>query len=181
MNKKNKKLSKCKIIDLKAFEDARGIFFEKYNKSFFYSLGIKFEFVQDNISISKKNVLRGLHFQKKYQQGKLIRVCKGKIFDVAVDLRRKEKTFGKVSTFILSENISNLLWVPPGFAHGFCVLSKSAIVEYKCTNFYNPKDQFTLIWNDKYLNIKWPIKKPIISNKDKFGLTFRDLIKNSII
>jgi dTDP-4-dehydrorhamnose 3,5-epimerase len=181
MSKKNKKILNCKIINIKKFKDDRGIFFEKYNKNLFYSLGIKFNFVQDNISISKKNVIRGLHFQKKYKQGKLVSVSKGKIFDVVVDLRRSKSTFGKVSTFILSDKDQNLLWVPPGFAHGFCAMSKSAIVEYKCTDFYSPKNQFTLLWNDKFLNIKWPTKKPIISNKDKFGITFKDLMKNSII
>lgn len=175
------KLSKHKIVKLNIFKDKRGIFFEKYNKKVFSKIGIKYNFIQDNTSTSKKNVLRGLHFQKKNKQGKLIHVLKGKIFDVIVDLRRKSLNFGKVYSFILSDRVRNILWVPPGFAHGFCVISKFAEIEYKCTNFYFPNDQYTLLWNDQNLNIKWPTKNPIMSKKDKFGMSLDELMKKNII
>ena len=125
--------------------------------------------------IQKKNVLRGLHFQKKFPQGKLVKVVKGEIFDVIVDLRKNKKSFGKCLSFRLSDKNHNQLWVPPGFAHGFCVLSKEAKVEYKCTEFYKPKDEYTLKWNDSELEINWPIKKPIVSKKDSLGLTLEEI------
>jgi len=172
-----KKSLECLLISPKIFKDNRGFFFEKYNQKYYKKLGITYKFVQDNISHSKKNVLRGLHFQKKFPQGKLIKVLKGKIFDVTVDLRKSKPTFGNFYTFTLSDNIHQLLWVPPGFAHGFCVLSEDATVEYKCTDFYKSNDQFTLKWNDEDLNINWPIRKPIISSKDKKNISFRDFKK----
>jgi len=175
------KIYNFKIINLEKFIDKRGFFFEKYSKVKFNSLGIKYNFVQDNVSVSKKNVLRGLHFQKKYKQGKLLRVVKGKIFDVIVDLRKNKSTFKNVYSFILSENDFKVLWIPQGFAHGFCVLSKVAQVEYKCTDFYKPNDQLTLLWNDETLKIKWPIHKPILSDNDKNGKTLIDLIKKKLI
>ena len=119
----------------------------------------------------QKNVLRGLHYQRKIH-GKLIRVIKGKILDIAVDIRKNSKTFGKHQSFILSEENCKQLWIPKNFAHGFLSLSPNTIVNYKCTDFYDPNDQNTIIWNDKDLNIKWPIKKPIISKKDRDGIFF---------
>ena len=175
-----KKSSECMIISPQIYSDNRGIFFEKYNQKYFQKLGISYKFVQDNVSQSKKNVLRGLHFQKKFPQGKLIKVLKGKIFDVTVDLRKNKQTFGNFYTFILSDKNHKLLWVPPGFAHGFCVLSENAIVEYKCTNFYKFNDQFTLKWNDEDLDINWPIKKPIISKKDKVGFSLKYIINKKL-
>lgn len=167
----------CMIINPNIFRDKRGYFFEKYNFNFYKKLGITFNFVQDNTSVSKKNVIRGLHFQKKFPQGKLIKVVLGKIFDIAVDLRKNKSTFGRVFKFTLSDKNHKLLWVPPGFAHGFCVLSDIAIVDYKCTSFYNVADQYTLNWNDEDLKIKWPIKNPIMSKKDLNGLSFKDIVK----
>lgn len=163
------------IIVPSIFKDKRGYFFEKYNYKDFFKIGIKYNFVQDNSSYSKKNVLRGLHFQKKFPQGKLVKVVKGEIFDVIVDLRKNKKSFGKYLSFRLSDKNHNQLWVPPGFAHGFCVMSKEAKVEYKCTEFYKPKDEFTLKWCDNELGIKWPIKNPIVSEKDNLGLTLKQI------
>lgn len=163
------------IIVPSIFKDTRGVFLEKYNYKSFFKIGIKHNFVQDNLSYSKKNVLRGLHFQKKFPQGKLVKVVKGEIFDVIVDLRKNKKSFGKHLSFRLSDKSHNQLWVPPGFAHGFCVLSKEAKVEYKCTEFYKPKDEYTLKWNDNELKINWPIKKPIVSEKDSLGLTLGEI------
>ena len=125
--------------------------------------------------MSKKKVLRGLHFQKKKPQGKLISVIKGEILDVVVDIRKNSKTYGKYASFSLSEKNGNQLWIPKNFAHGFLSLSNNTIVNYKCTDFYDPKDQHTIIWNDKNLNINWNIKKPIVSKKDENGVFFKSL------
>ena len=163
------------LIKTNKFFDRRGCFFESFNKKIYSKIEIKNSFIQDNFSISKKNVLRGLHYQKKKPQGKLIRVIKGKILDVAVDIRKNSKTFGKYQSFILSEDNCKQLWIPKNFAHGFISLSSNTIVNYKCTDFYDPKDQNTILWNDKDLKIKWPIKKPIMSKKDKDGIFFRDI------
>lgn len=160
------------LIKTNQYFDNRGYFFESFNQKIYSKINIKNYFIQDNFSISKKNVLRGLHYQKKNPQGKLIRVIKGKILDVAVDIRKNSKTFGKHQSFILSEKNCKQLWIPKNFAHGFLSLSSNTIVNYKCTDFYNPNDQNTIIWNDKDLNIKWPIEKPIISKKDRDGIFF---------
>lgn len=165
------------LIRNNQYSDKRGYFFESYNEKIYSKISIKNNFIQDNFSISKKNVLRGLHYQKKNPQGKLVRVIKGKILDVAVDIRKNSKTFGEHQSFILSEENCRQLWVPKNFAHGFISLSKNTIVSYKCTELYDPNDQNTIIWNDKDLKIKWPIKKPILSKKDKVGICFRNLFK----
>ena len=159
------------IIKPKVFSDERGIFFESYNSIVFnQAIGSNILFVQDNHSLSKKNVLRGLHFQLNKPQGKLIRVCNGNIFDVAVDLRKDSKTFLKWFGCELSQENKNQLWIPPGFAHGFVCLSNIAEVLYKTTDFWYPQDEHTIIWNDKNINIKWPISENmIISEKDKNG------------
>ena len=159
------------IIKPKVFSDHRGFFFESYNNlDFNKAIGSDIVFVQDNHSISKKNVLRGLHFQSNNPQGKLIRVCNGKIFDVAVDLRKDSQTFLKWFGCELTEENKNQLWIPPGFAHGFLCLSDIAEVLYKTTEFWYPHDEHTIIWNDKTINIKWPISEEfIISEKDKNG------------
>jgi len=175
-------LKKCKtkiqgliLIESKKFFDERGYFFESYNEKIYSEIGIKNKFVQDNFSISKKNVLRGLHYQKKNPQGKLISVIKGSILDIAVDIRKNSKSYGKYESFFLSENDCKQLWIPENFAHGFLTLSSNTIVTYKCTELYNPKDQNTIIWNDKDLNISWGIKKPIVSEKDKKGFLFKNI------
>lgn len=151
------------------YKDSRGYFFESYNEEKFYSLGLKMKFVQDNKSFSKKNVLRGMHFQKKFPQGKLITCLSGKIFDVVIDIRKDSKTFGQFSYVILDSEKHNMFYIPEGFAHGFYVLSKTAEIEYKCSDYYHPEDENGIIWNDKELNICWPrtCKNPILSEKDK--------------
>ena len=171
-------LSGCYLITPKVFKDSRGSFQEIFNeKNFCEITGLKQSFKQDNISISKKNVLRGLHFQIKKPQGKLIKVLNGSIFDVFVDLRKKSPTYKKVQTINLNKSDNSLLWLPPGIAHGFYSITSNVVINYKVTQFYNPNDEYTLKWNDKNLKIKWPSKKPILSKKDKHDcLTFSDTL-----
>ena len=175
---KKLKLFGCYLIYPKLFKDTRGSFQEIYNQKYLYEItGKKYTFKQDNISISNKNVLRGLHFQIKKPQGKLIRVISGSIYDVFVDLRKSSPTFKKYQSINLkaSENIN--LWLPPGIAHGFFTISKKVILNYKVTQFYDPNDEYTLKWNDQDLNIKWPTKKVILSKKDKYNcLTFSNVL-----
>ena len=170
------KLDDCVIIEPKIFSDARGFFLETYRDSYYSDLaGISMPFVQDNHSRSSKGVLRGLHFQKKKPQGKLVRVVSGKVFDVAVDIRKDSKTFGKWDSVILSGDNKKQFWVPPGFAHGFVVLSETADFEYKCTDYYDPSDEGSLLWNDPDLNIPWPIDNPKLSEKDANAPLLADL------
>ena len=155
------------LIEPQSFSDDRGFFFESFKESDFFSNGIDKKFVQDNFSHSVNGVIRGLHFQKVPKaQAKLVTVLKGKIFDVAVDIRKNSPTYGKWVSEILSGDTHNLLYVPEGFAHGFCVISDDADVLYKVSNEYSQEHERSIIWNDPKLNIQWPIKKPIISNKD---------------
>jgi len=155
------------LIEPSSFSDDRGFFFESFKESDFFSNGIDKKFVQDNFSHSINGVIRGLHFQKAPKaQAKLVTVLKGKIFDVAVDIRKNSPTYGKWVSEILSDDTHNLLYVPEGFAHGFCVISDEADVQYKVSNEYSQEHERSIIWNDPKLNIEWPIKKPIISNKD---------------
>lgn len=165
------------VIEPRVFIDNRGYFIEIYNENEFRSIGIDKKFVQDNISYSKKGVLRGLHFQTNRPQGKLTRVTKGEVFDVAVDLREDSETYGKWYGEILSDKNKRMMYIPEGFAHGFYVLSEFAIFEYKCTDFYAPLSQGGIIWNDSSLNIDWPIDESrdiILSEQDKKWGTFRD-------
>ncbi len=160
------------IIDTGVFGDARGYFMETYNYNDFKAAGLDMVFIQDNQSKSKKGVLRGLHFQRTHPQGKLVRVTKGEIFDVAVDIRKNSNTFGKWVGIILSEENKRQLYIPKGFAHGFLVLSDEAEFCYKCTDFYYPEDEAGLMWNDPCTNICWPLnrvkdKEIILSEKDK--------------
>ena len=155
------------LVEPQLFSDDRGFFFESFKESDFFSNGIDKKFVQDNFSHSTNGVIRGLHFQKAPKaQAKLVTVLKGKIFDVAVDIRKNSPTYGKWVSEILSDDTHNLLYVPEGFAHGFCVISDEADVHYKVSNEYSQEHERSIIWNDPKLNIEWPIKKPIISNKD---------------
>lgn len=168
MNIVKTKLSDCVIIEPKVFGDERGFFLETFHASRYADLaGISLPFVQDNHSRSSKNVLRGLHFQKKKPQGKLVRVVRGVVYDVAVDIRKDSSTFGYWEGIILSEENKKQFWVPPGFAHGFVVLSDIADFEYKCTDYYDASDQGSILWSDPDLDIKWPISSPILSDKDK--------------
>ena len=165
-----------KIINPKVFGDQRGFFLETYEqKRYQEMLNINLTFVQDNHSRSQKNVLRGLHFQKENPQGKLVRVVRGEVFDVAVDIRKDSSTYGKWVGVILSEENKNQLWIPPGLAHGFLVLSDIADFEYKCTNYYDPNSEGCLVWNDSTVNINWPISTPTLSEKDKLGKTLQEL------
>jgi dTDP-4-dehydrorhamnose 3,5-epimerase len=162
------------ILEPNVFGDQRGYFLESFNEKLFSEVvGKKITFVQDNESLSSKNVVRGLHFQKPpYAQGKLVRVVKGSVLDVAVDLRKKSPTFGKVFTIELSETNKRQFWIPEGFAHGFATLEDNTIFQYKCTSYYSPENEETIKWNDSTLGIDWKINEPIISDKDKKGLPF---------
>lgn len=153
------------------FDDARGFFFESYNRRAFAELRINAEFVQDNHSRSAQGVLRGLHYQIRQPQGRLARVVAGEVFDVAVDLRRSSPHFGRVATFNLSAHTHDMAWIPPGFAHGFLVLSEYAEFLYKTTEYYAPQFERCLQWNDPVLNIAWPLDgTPLLSVKDQAGL-----------
>lgn len=177
MKVKKTSLEGCLVIEPRIFGDDRGFFTETFqDKRYAQKANIKQSFVQDNYSRSTKGVLRGLHFQKQNPQGKLVRVVRGEVFDVAVDIRPDSPTFGKWESVVLSEETKNQFWVPPGFAHGFLVLSDIADFEYKCTDYYNPDDEHTIIWDDQDIGIKWPINNPILSTKDKNGLSLKDLV-----
>ena len=156
------------LIEPRVFEDERGFFMETYKMPDFVAAGIKGNFVQENHSRSSKGILRGLHYQNPpFEQGKLVRAIRGKIFDVAVDIRKGSPTWGKWIGVVLSEENRNIIYVPAGFAHGFCVLSKIAEVFYKTTNVYSAESEAGIIWNDEDLNIQWPVKDPILSQKDE--------------
>jgi len=160
------------VIQPRVFEDERGFFLESYQKQRFEAAGIPFDFVQDNHSFSRRGVLRGLHYQIRQPQGKLVRVISGEVFDVAVDLRRSSPTFGRWMGIHLSAQNKTMLWIPPGFAHGFYVLSGQAEVLYKATDYYAPQWERTLLWNDPALHIRWPDGlEPLVSAKDAAGLS----------
>ncbi|MEP2617681.1 MAG: dTDP-4-dehydrorhamnose 3,5-epimerase [Marinomonas sp.] len=165
------------IIEPKVFGDERGFFLETFQAERYKELaGIDLDFVQDNHSRSGKNVLRGLHFQKSRPQGKLVRVVRGEVFDVAVDIRKGSPTYGQWAGVYLTEENKRQFWVPPGLAHGFVVLSDVADFEYKCTDYYDPSDEGSLIWNDPTVAIEWPEGiEPILSAKDKVGDLLVDL------
>ena len=163
------------ILEPRVFGDERGFFLESYNKKVFADLGIKEQFVQDNHSGSRRNVLRGLHYQIKQAQGKLVRVVEGEILDVAVDVRRSSPTFGGWEAVRLSGENKRMLWIPVGFAHGFRVISESAQVLYKATDYYAPEHERTLAWNDPDLKIDWELAgDPIVSAKDQRGVALRE-------
>lgn len=169
------KISGALIVDPSVFGDERGFFLESFNERAMRNIGIDAHFVQDNHSRSQRNVLRGLHYQLSQTQGKLVRVVRGKVFDVAVDLRRDSATFGKWEGVELSEENKRLFWLPPGLAHGFLVLSDSADFLYKATDYYAPASERTILWNDHELGIEWPlVDEPILSTKDAAGKAFRD-------
>ena len=162
------------LITPNVFEDKRGYFYESWQHERYEEVGIQEHFVQDNISVSKKNVLRGLHFQSTASIGQLVTVLEGKVFDVVVDLRRSSPTFKQFLTFELSSNLVRQLYMPPGFAHGFYVLSESAMLHYKCTEYYEPTNEAGLLWND--LPIPWPIDgKPIMADRDSNFPRFDDI------
>lgn len=163
------------LIEPDFFSDSRGFFMESYNEKGFAEIGITIKFVQDNLSQSTAGTLRGLHFQKTpYSQGKLVFVPVGEVLDVVVDLRKKSSTYGQSFSVILSDENKRMLYVPPGFAHGFLVKSDKAIFSYKCTDFYNKSAEGGLLWNDPSLTIDWGISNPVLSDKDKNYPPFRD-------
>jgi dTDP-4-dehydrorhamnose 3,5-epimerase len=163
------------ILEPRVFGDERGFFFESYNQAIMAKAGIIETFVQDNHSCSSRNVLRGLHYQVKHPQGKLVRVVEGEILDVAVDLRRSSPSFARWEAVRLSGENKRMLWIPMGLAHGFRVLSEKAHVLYKTTEFYAPEDERTIAWNDPHLKINWELdEEPIVSAKDQQGGAFRD-------
>ncbi|MCS7487767.1 MULTISPECIES: dTDP-4-dehydrorhamnose 3,5-epimerase [Marinomonas] len=166
------------IIEPKVFGDERGFFLETFQAERYKELaGIDLPFVQDNHSRSGKNVLRGLHFQKTKPQGKLVRVVRGEVFDVVVDIRKSSPTYGLWAGVLLSEENKRQFWVPPGLAHGFVVLSEVADFEYKCTDYYDPSDEGCLIWNDPTVDIEWPEGiEPILSAKDQLGHALGELL-----
>ena len=163
------------LIEPKVFGDARGFFLETWNQRLYRECGLDAQFVQDNLSFSRRGTLRGLHFQNPTPQGKLVSVLQGEVFDVAVDIRRSSATFGRWHGVTLSGENKRQFYVPPGFAHGFLVLSETAMFHYKCTEFYSPKDELAIHWNDPALGIQWPVKDPILSAKDANALPLRDL------
>jgi len=174
MKKTTTSLPGILLLEPRVFGDDRGFFLESYNQRTFAELGIADTFVQDNHSYSEKNVVRGLHYQIQQPQGKLVRVIAGEILDVALDLRRSSATFGKWETFALSGENKLMLWIPPGFAHGFRVASANAHVLYKATDFYAPEHERTVAWNDPTLRIDWQLDgEPIISAKDQRGVAFQ--------
>ena len=166
------------VIEPTVFKDERGYFMETYNQKDMEEAGLTMQFVQDNQSCSTKGVLRGLHFQKQFPQGKLVRVVRGKVFDVAVDLRSDSKTYGKWYGVVLSAENKKQFFIPKGFAHGFLVLSENAEFTYKCSDFYHPNDEGGLIWNDPDINVQWPIPEGmelIFSDKDQKWGSFKEL------
>lgn len=176
MNVIDTAIADVKIIEPRVFGDDRGFFLETFQAERYVQFaGIKQDFVQDNHSRSAKGVLRGMHFQKTKPQGKLVRVVRGEVFDVAVDIRPDSPTFGKWEGHILSEENKKQFWVPPGLAHGFVVLSDTADFEYKCTDYYDPSDEGCLAWDDPTVAIDWPISEPLLSDKDKKGLALEEL------
>ena len=157
------------------FRDDRGYFFESFNKSRYENIIPAIKFLQDNESSSVKNVIRGLHFQvPPFDQGKLVQVSRGSALDIAVDIRKSSPSYGNHVKVLLCSKRKNQLWIPPGFAHGFCSLEDETIFSYRCTNYYSPEHERSILWNDKTLQIDWEVSEPIISEKDKNGLLFSE-------
>jgi dTDP-4-dehydrorhamnose 3,5-epimerase len=168
-------LPDVKLIEPRVFGDERGFFFESWNRRTFAQAGLDVDFVQDNHSRSRRGVLRGLHYQIERAQGKLVRVIEGEVYDVAVDLRRSSSTFGHSAGYLLSGANKQMLWVPPGFAHGFVVLSETAEVLYKATDYWYPEHERTLLWNDPVLRIDWHFAgEPLLADKDAAGRRLAD-------
>ena len=169
------------VLEPKAFTDSRGYFYESFSLNRYREAGINYDFVQDNVSRSVKGTVRGLHYQVgKSSQGKLCQVLHGKVIDVAVDIRFGSPTYGKYVAAELSSENHHQIWIPPGFAHGFSVLSDETVFHYKCTNFYNAADERGIIYNDKDINIDWKVENPLVSEKDLKGKLFKDIEKDFI-
>jgi dTDP-4-dehydrorhamnose 3,5-epimerase len=163
------------LIKPRAFGDHRGFFLETFQAQRYAQAGIGLPFVQDNLSRSRQSILRGLHFQRTYPQGKLVSVTRGRVFDVAVDIRPDSPTFGKWYGAILDDENHHQLWVAPGLAHGFCVMSETADFTYKCTDYYHPEDEGCLRWNDPDIGVDWPVQSPTLSDKDAKAPGLREL------
>jgi dTDP-4-dehydrorhamnose 3,5-epimerase len=174
------KIPEILIIEPDVFRDDRGYFLESYHRQRYQGHGIPGRFAQDNISFSKQGVLRGLHYQLGVPQGKLVSVFQGEVFDVAVDIRRGSPTFGQWVSLTLSSESCRQVYIPEGFAHGFCVLSETALFAYKCTDYYAPREERGIRWDDAFLGIRWPIPNPILSDKDKAYPALRDLDANDL-
>ena len=179
MNISNCEIPGLAIIEPKVFGDSRGYFLESWNEQRYDSL-VKARFVQDNVSFSRRGILRGLHFQNPNGQGKLIQVLQGEVYDVAVDLRRSSPTFRKWHGLMLSAENKRQFYIPPGFAHGFVVTSETALFHYKCTELYSQKDEMALKWDDPDLGIPWPLENPTISERDAKALRLRDIPENRL-
>jgi dTDP-4-dehydrorhamnose 3,5-epimerase len=162
------------IIEPQVFGDARGYFLETYNEQRYREAGLDATFVQDNLSFSRRGILRGLHFQNPKPQGKLLHVLQGEVFDVAVDVRRSSPTYGKWHGLILSGENKRQFYIPPGFAHGFLVTSETALFHYKCTELYSPKDEMAIRWDDPAIGINWPLKDPLLSERDTKAVRLAD-------
>ncbi len=171
------KLKGVLVLKPKVFEDARGYFFESYNRNLFLQAGLDLNFVQDNQSLSQKGVLRGLHFQNNpHAQGKLVRVITGAVFDVAVDIRKSSPTYGQWFGQELTEENKWMMYIPEGFAHGFATLKDNTVFSYKCTNFYNKASEDCLLWNDPDIGITWNLENPLLSEKDLQGKRIKDFV-----
>lgn len=175
LNKIETKLPGVLILEPRVFGDSRGFFLETWQKERYENLGIEENFVQDNLSFSSKGVLRGLHYQWPHAQGKLVSVIQGEVFDVAVDIRAESPNFGEWVGVNLSGSNHRQLWIPPGFAHGFCVLSDTAYFTYKCTELYAPQCEGGIIWNDSDIGIEWPLQEVQLSNKDQIYTQLKDM------
>ncbi len=175
MNVKKTKIPGVFILEPDVFSDERGYFLETWNSIRYKNAGINDSFVQDNVSFSKKGVLRGLHFQYPQSQVKLVQVLSGEVVDIAVDIRKDSPTFGQWISEVLSDANHRQMYIPSGFAHGYCVTSETAVFSYKCSDFYNPASEGGIIWNDPDLNIEWPIKEPVLSLKDADFPRLRDI------
>lgn len=168
------------VIEPKVFGDARGYFMETWNQQRYRDAGFDWNFVQDNLSFSRRGILRGLHFQNPKGQGKLVYALQGEVFDVAVDLRKNSTTFGRWHGVILSAENKRQFFVPAGFAHGFAVLSETALFAYKCTELYTPQNEMSLLWNDPDVGVQWPLENPQLSEKDIRGVRLKDIPRDRL-
>ncbi len=169
-----------RLIEPRVFGDERGFFMESWNQARYAEIGIPETFVQDNLSFSRRGVLRGLHFQNPNAQGKLVYVLQGEVFDVAVDIRLGSPTFGKTAVVMLSSENKRQFYIPPGYAHGFCVTSETALFAYKCTKLYDPKCEGSILWNDPALGIEWPVDSPDLSLKDRSAMTLAEFPRDRL-
>lgn len=183
MNIMQAKFPQVLELEPKVFKDHRGYFLELYSKKRYQEAGISSDFIQDNLSVSVKNVVRGLHYQLKNPQGKLVSVLHGKAFDVVVDIRVGSPSFGQWVGFELDEDCSRQVFVPPGFAHGYCALSDKVIFHYQCTDYYHPEDEYSILWSDPELAIAWPhlgLEQPLVSTKDGAAPLLKDVLPQKL-